>query len=172
MALRQTPSFTITPTSANACSTLFKSAWSVPTRQTALNVLVRKSSSRRFTKEIQEWLGHSHISTTSNIYTHLDFSSKVSSANAIVSIFPENTKVWLATKIKQPGTWKRPDCLIGADGGTRTHMVSRAILSFYPHLPSRVIQWYLMISGSHCAKAKFTTQRTIIWNIHDFSMRF
>ena len=44
-------------------------------------------------KEIQEWLGHSDISTTSNIYTHLDFSSKVSSANAIVSIFPENTKI-------------------------------------------------------------------------------
>ena len=44
-------------------------------------------------KDIREWLGHSDISTTSNIYTHLDFSSKVSSANAIVSIFPENTKV-------------------------------------------------------------------------------
>ena len=44
-------------------------------------------------KEIQEWLGHSDISTTSNIYTHLDFSSKVSSANAIVDIFPESTKV-------------------------------------------------------------------------------
>lgn len=44
-------------------------------------------------KEIQEWLGHSDISTTSNIYTHLDFSSKVSSANAIVKIFPEETKV-------------------------------------------------------------------------------
>ena len=38
-------------------------------------------------------LRHSDISTTSNIYTHLDFSSKVSSANAIVNIFPENTKV-------------------------------------------------------------------------------
>ena len=44
-------------------------------------------------KEIQEWLGHSDISTTSNIYTHLDFSSKVSMANAIVNIFPENIKV-------------------------------------------------------------------------------
>ena len=55
-------------------------------------------------KEIQEWLGHSDISTTSNIYTHLDFSSKVSSANAIVSIFPENTKVCFATKLKEPGT--------------------------------------------------------------------
>lgn len=44
-------------------------------------------------KEIQEWLGHSDISTTSYIYTHLDFSSKVSSANEIVNIFPENTKV-------------------------------------------------------------------------------
>ena len=39
-------------------------------------------------KEIQEWLGHSNISTTSNIYTHLDFNSKVSSANAILRVFP------------------------------------------------------------------------------------
>ena len=44
-------------------------------------------------KEIQEWLGHSDINTTSNIYIHLDFSSKVSYANAIVRIFPEETKV-------------------------------------------------------------------------------
>jgi len=44
-------------------------------------------------KEIQEWLGHSDISTTSNIYTHLDLSSKVSSATAIVRISPEETKV-------------------------------------------------------------------------------
>lgn len=40
-------------------------------------------------KEIQEWLGHSDISTTSNIYTHLDFTSKVSSANAILPSFPD-----------------------------------------------------------------------------------
>ena len=39
-------------------------------------------------KQIQEWLGHSDISTTSNIYTHLDFNSKVSSADAILPIFP------------------------------------------------------------------------------------
>jgi site-specific recombinase XerD len=39
-------------------------------------------------KEIQEWLGHSDISTTSNIYTHLDFSSKVASANAIIGVYP------------------------------------------------------------------------------------
>ncbi len=39
-------------------------------------------------KEIQEWLGHSDIGTTSNIYTHLDYSSKVSSANAILGIYP------------------------------------------------------------------------------------
>ena len=39
-------------------------------------------------KEIQEWLGHSDISTTSNIYTHLSFNSKVSSANAILNVFP------------------------------------------------------------------------------------
>lgn len=40
-------------------------------------------------KEIQEWLGHSDISTTSNIYTHLDFNSKIASANAILSVYPQ-----------------------------------------------------------------------------------
>lgn len=40
-------------------------------------------------KEIQEWLGHSDISTTSNIYTHLDFSSKIASANAILRVYPK-----------------------------------------------------------------------------------
>lgn len=45
-------------------------------------------------KEIQEWLGHSDISTTSNIYTHLDFSSKVSSANAILPAFPKNVQYY------------------------------------------------------------------------------
>jgi len=39
-------------------------------------------------KDIQEWLGHSDISTTANIYTHLDFSSKVASAEAILGHFP------------------------------------------------------------------------------------
>lgn len=40
-------------------------------------------------KGIQEWLGHSDISTTSNIYTHLDFSSKVASAEAIMPYYPK-----------------------------------------------------------------------------------
>ncbi|WP_202800139.1 tyrosine-type recombinase/integrase [Paenibacillus elgii] len=34
-------------------------------------------------KEIQEWLGHSHYSTTANIYAHLDYSSKISSAQVM-----------------------------------------------------------------------------------------
>ena len=34
-------------------------------------------------KQIQEWLGHSDISTTANIYSHLDFNSKISSANVM-----------------------------------------------------------------------------------------
>lgn len=49
-------------------------------------------------KEIQEWLGHSDISTTSNIYTHLDFSSKVSSANAILPAFPKNVQVFASAQ--------------------------------------------------------------------------
>lgn len=43
-------------------------------------------------KEIQEWLGHSDISTTLNIYTHLDYNSKVASANAILDVFPTEKK--------------------------------------------------------------------------------
>ena len=39
-------------------------------------------------KELREWLGHSNISTTANIYTHLDYSSKIASANAILSNYP------------------------------------------------------------------------------------
>ncbi len=39
-------------------------------------------------KEIQEWLGHSNISTTANIYTHMDYSTKVATANAILGIYP------------------------------------------------------------------------------------
>lgn len=34
-------------------------------------------------KKIQEWLGHSDFSTTANIYAHLDFQSKISSAEAM-----------------------------------------------------------------------------------------
>ena len=37
-------------------------------------------------KEIQEWLGHSNISTTANIYTHLDSESKRKSANIIDNV--------------------------------------------------------------------------------------
>ena len=34
-------------------------------------------------KKIQEWLGHSDFSTTANIYAHLDYQSKISSAEAM-----------------------------------------------------------------------------------------
>lgn len=40
-------------------------------------------------KEVQEWLGHSDFSTTANIYSHLEYSSKVTSAetmNAVLSL--------------------------------------------------------------------------------------
>lgn len=32
-------------------------------------------------KEVQEWLGHSNIATTGNIYSHLQYASKVNMAN-------------------------------------------------------------------------------------------
>nr|WP_293198178.1 tyrosine-type recombinase/integrase [Paenibacillus sp.] len=37
-------------------------------------------------KDIQEWLGHSHYSTTANIYANLDYSSKISSAQVMSNI--------------------------------------------------------------------------------------
>ena len=36
-------------------------------------------------KHIQEWLGHSDFSTTANIYAHLDYSPKLTSADAMLS---------------------------------------------------------------------------------------
>ena len=36
-------------------------------------------------KQIQEWLGHSDIGTTANIYNHLDYKSKITSANVRVA---------------------------------------------------------------------------------------
>ena len=36
-------------------------------------------------KQIQDWLGHSDFSTTANIYAHLDYTSKLSSAQAMVN---------------------------------------------------------------------------------------
>ncbi len=36
-------------------------------------------------KQIQEWLGHSDFSTTANIYAHLDYSSKLGSADAMLA---------------------------------------------------------------------------------------
>jgi len=37
-------------------------------------------------EKIQEWLGHSNISATANIYTHMDFNKKISSANVIIGL--------------------------------------------------------------------------------------
>ena len=37
-------------------------------------------------KQIQEWLGHSDIGTTANIYSHLDYKSQITSANVMDNI--------------------------------------------------------------------------------------
>ena len=36
-------------------------------------------------KQIQEWLGHSDFATTANVYAHLDYQSKLSSADAMLN---------------------------------------------------------------------------------------
>lgn len=42
-------------------------------------------------KEIQEWLGHSAISTTADIYSHLNYSSKLNVANTLTNVFGGGT---------------------------------------------------------------------------------
>lgn len=37
-------------------------------------------------KEVQEWLGHSDYATTANIYSHLEYNSKVSSAQIMSDV--------------------------------------------------------------------------------------
>ena len=35
-------------------------------------------------KGIQDWMGHSSVSTTANIYTHLNYKTKITSANILM----------------------------------------------------------------------------------------
>ena len=41
-------------------------------------------------KNIQEWLGHANFNTTADVYSHLDFSSKLQSASVISSALKED----------------------------------------------------------------------------------
>ena len=57
-------------------------------------------------KQIQDWLGHADFSTTADIYSHLDFSSKLQSAQSIASALApalpiEKPKAADATQSKQ-----------------------------------------------------------------------
>ena len=36
-------------------------------------------------KNIQEWLGHANFNTTADVYSHLDYSSKLESASVIAN---------------------------------------------------------------------------------------
>ena len=45
-------------------------------------------------KQIQEWLGHSDFSTTANIYAHLDYNSKMASADAMLSGLKDALSIW------------------------------------------------------------------------------
>ena len=50
-------------------------------RHTCASLLLKNGVSM---KQIQEWLGHSDFSTTANIYSHLDYESKIMSANVML----------------------------------------------------------------------------------------
>ncbi|WP_084673230.1 tyrosine-type recombinase/integrase [Paenibacillus sp. HW567] len=52
-------------------------------RQSCASLLLSKGIS---IKEVQEWLGHSDYATTANIYSHLEYSSKIVSANKMSEV--------------------------------------------------------------------------------------
>lgn len=56
-------------------------------RHTCASLLLKNGVSM---KQIQEWLGHSDFSTTANIYSHLDYNSKILSANAMLEAINVN----------------------------------------------------------------------------------
>ena len=53
-------------------------------RHSCASIMVAQNVSM---KQIQEWLGHSNFSTTANIYSHLDFKSKINSAKMVSNAF-------------------------------------------------------------------------------------
>ena len=43
-------------------------------------------------KAIQEWLGHSNFSITANLYSHLEYNSKITSAETIARVLDSGNK--------------------------------------------------------------------------------
>lgn len=58
-------------------------------------------------KQIQDWLGHSDFSTTANIYAHLDYSTKLSSADATWISDGKGVVFSLLFSLQKPG---KPCC--------------------------------------------------------------
>lgn len=52
-------------------------------------------------KNIQEWLGHSNFNTTADVYSHLDFSSKIQSANIIDNMLTQNGEKTIEDEIEE-----------------------------------------------------------------------
>lgn len=65
-------------------------------------------------KQIQEWLGHANFSTTADIYSHLDYSSKIESAEKIAGALKYDGDVEIVStdKIIRP---KIPDEILKVD---------------------------------------------------------
>lgn len=53
-------------------------------------------------KEIQEWLGHANFSTTADVYSHLDFSAKITAAKTIASAYEEKPQQPIENKQRTP----------------------------------------------------------------------
>lgn len=66
-------------------------------------------------KQIQDWLGHSDMSTTANIYSHLDAVSKADTGAGCVGRWGEKS-------MKKRGCCTKPAPFLGAERWIRTHV--------------------------------------------------
>ena len=72
-------------------------------------------------KAIQDWLGHSTFNVTANFYSHLDYTSRISSAETIARVLGDDKN---EENEKIAGSLSRTCDFIYAGGGGRTRTVS------------------------------------------------
>jgi len=98
-------------------------------------------------KQIQEWLGHSDFSTTANIYAHLDYTSKISSAQAM------ERGMLLPGSNSFESKWNVSDA-DDVDDGILIRMRTKTAQKFYPNKASSTLKRDFRIKCWLLAKRK------------------
>ena len=80
-------------------------------------------------KQIQEWLGHSTFATTADIYSHLDFNSKLESADAITAAFAEEKP---AEKQEEDGFGMSLTATVSTSAPLSHYTYGQTAVSYFP----------------------------------------